>query len=308
MQKTSGPQAQCRNCDAPLAGQYCQDCGQDSKKEVGFFKDMLDAWLNSAFGYESRVRQTVPALLLKPGEVGQDYLNGQRNRHFDPFRLYLFCSLMFFLVHSVFPDSGISVEAVDTTADRGSMLENPRADSDLSATISFDLEEIAMRWLPEAVKRQMKLRTDSVGPIDTQRFLAEFYDSMPKALFALVPVLALVLVILYWKRQHYFAEHMVTALYSHAALFILLTLIVILSALSQAFKIRFQWHNAASITELLSTVLVLWIPLYLFLYHRRTYHDSWLLFTTKFAVTGMLYLFTLVSTILLAIVLNIAKL
>lgn len=54
--------------------------------------------LDNLFSYDSRVYRTLVPLMTKPGFVCREYLAGKRVRYLPPFRLYLFASIIFFLV------------------------------------------------------------------------------------------------------------------------------------------------------------------------------------------------------------------
>lgn len=117
----SRPLPHCLNCDATLTGQYCGDCGQRAQSRL------ISIWalLKEAFGdlleFDSRLWQTLVPLLLKPGHLTQDYLQGRRARYMPPFRMYLVLSIVFFIV--AFFDSSkvfniLFPAAVETTAAR----------------------------------------------------------------------------------------------------------------------------------------------------------------------------------------------
>jgi hypothetical protein len=81
--------AACRNCEVPLSqGQaYCAACGQKAAagrltmKEIGH--DLLHAIAHVDHSALSLVRM----LLLRPGTVALDYVQGRRKRYFGPFAL-----------------------------------------------------------------------------------------------------------------------------------------------------------------------------------------------------------------------------
>ncbi len=92
----------CENCESPLQGRYCHKCGQDSAYRFRYLGDIVMAFLASIFSYDSRVNQTLVPLMLKPGKIVKDYLAGHRVKYISPFRLYLFCNLIFFLLATLF--------------------------------------------------------------------------------------------------------------------------------------------------------------------------------------------------------------
>ncbi len=88
----------CLNCGAPLAGQYCGQCGQRaSSRLISLFELLRDAF-GDLFELDSRLWRTLVPLLVRPGRLTREYLQGRRARYMPPFRMYLVLSLIFFVV------------------------------------------------------------------------------------------------------------------------------------------------------------------------------------------------------------------
>lgn len=88
----------CANCGARLSGRFCANCGQVSENFHKPFAALVADALEGFFGFDGRFWATFPRLLFDPGRLSRDYLAGKRARFVQPFRLYLFCSLIFFFV------------------------------------------------------------------------------------------------------------------------------------------------------------------------------------------------------------------
>jgi hypothetical protein len=50
------------------------------------------------FNFEAKFWNTIIPLLIKPGKVSRDYIDGKRQRYTNPFRFYLTVSIVFFLI------------------------------------------------------------------------------------------------------------------------------------------------------------------------------------------------------------------
>ncbi len=88
----------CLNCGAPLSGQYCGQCGQRaSGRLISLFELTRDAF-GDMFELDSRLWRTLIPLLIRPGQLTRDYLEGRRARYMPPFRMYLVLSLIFFII------------------------------------------------------------------------------------------------------------------------------------------------------------------------------------------------------------------
>lgn len=76
----------CKNCNAPLAGEWCQQCGQRliTKRLTvrNAFGQLFDAITNLDRGFW----HTMWELTVRPGGVIKDYINGVTRPYFPPFR------------------------------------------------------------------------------------------------------------------------------------------------------------------------------------------------------------------------------
>ncbi len=105
----AGEMPECLNCGAHLRGQYCGTCGQrGSSRLISLWELVRDAF-GDIFELDSRLWQTLVPLLIKPGLLTHDYLQGRRARYMPPFRMYLVLSLLFFLVAFFNPRETFSI-------------------------------------------------------------------------------------------------------------------------------------------------------------------------------------------------------
>ncbi|MEM7245445.1 MAG: DUF3667 domain-containing protein [Acidobacteriota bacterium] len=87
--------AQCLNCDAPLLGRYCAQCGQDHRRARLQTRTILSDWLDSAFNFEATFWTTFRGMLRHPGQTAREYVDGRRKQHFHPFRYLLLTLLLY---------------------------------------------------------------------------------------------------------------------------------------------------------------------------------------------------------------------
>jgi Protein of unknown function (DUF3667) len=127
-------------------------------------------------------------------------------------------------------------------------------------------------WINEHVTRMFKvLATDPAainGPLTTW---------IPRALFILLPLFALLLAAFYWRQRHefFFVDHLVFSLNMHTFGFALLLI-------------------AAGLAQILSggivaTIAGLALAVYLFLAMKRFYRQGWFWTSAKFAAVGSIY-------------------
>ncbi|MDH3374046.1 MAG: DUF4286 family protein [Gammaproteobacteria bacterium] len=93
-----GASPDCLNCGTKLRGQYCGNCGQRSRSRLISLWELISDAFGDLFEIDSRLWQTLIPLLIRPGRLTHDYLQGRRARYMPPFRMYLVLSLLFFVV------------------------------------------------------------------------------------------------------------------------------------------------------------------------------------------------------------------
>ncbi len=99
----------CLNCGSRLRGQYCGSCGQRSRGRLISIWELLREAFGDLLEIDSRLWRTLIPLLVKPGLLTKDYLEGRRARYMPPFRTYLVLSLIFFVVAFFDPRDNLSL-------------------------------------------------------------------------------------------------------------------------------------------------------------------------------------------------------
>jgi hypothetical protein len=94
----AGEMPECLNCGAHLRGQYCGSCGQRARSRLISLWELVRDAFGDLFELDSRLWRTLVPLVIRPGRLTYDYLQGRRARYMPPFRMYLVLSLLFFLV------------------------------------------------------------------------------------------------------------------------------------------------------------------------------------------------------------------
>ena len=95
-------------CGTRLRGQYCGSCGQRSRSRLISIWQLLKEAFGDLLELDSRLWKTIIPLLVRPGQLTRDYLEGRRARYMPPFRTYLVLSLIFFVVAFFDPHKDLS--------------------------------------------------------------------------------------------------------------------------------------------------------------------------------------------------------
>ncbi len=89
--------APCKNCGMRVEERFCTNCGQLGADFHRPIWDLVTSSIGDMFALDGRLWRTLPALMLRPGRMTRDYIDGKRARFVPPFRLFLLTSVIFFL-------------------------------------------------------------------------------------------------------------------------------------------------------------------------------------------------------------------
>lgn len=227
----------CRNCGATLGGRFCSECGQEDRELDLSLREFVSEILGNLVSFDSRVWRTLVPLLVRPGDLTARYLAGQRVRFVPPVRLYLFVSILHFLLLAwLGPQGDFTLQA------------------DASDAAAVTVEEIQAMDVPEPLQRILQ---------DPAGFRRTFLRGLSYLMFFLLPAFAGLLKVVYAGRGRPHLHHLVFAVHIHAFVFILLSVGVLLEA------------SGAPLLEGLAELLSLIVPVYLFLALLRVYGGRW---------------------------------
>jgi hypothetical protein len=91
----------CPNCSKPMIGAYCAVCGQERDTHRRSVWGLLKVLIEDIASFDSRILRTGWALIARPGELATAFREGRTQRYLPALRLYLFVSLIFFLILGV---------------------------------------------------------------------------------------------------------------------------------------------------------------------------------------------------------------
>lgn len=253
--------SQCLNCGTELKAKFCPQCGQKHKDYHLSFKDLFSDFIEELLDIDSRVLLSLRKLFTSPGFLTAEYVKGRRVSYLPPVRIYLVASVLFFLALSLktlvpnlqnnmflqeLTESGALDQTIEVMTD-----SNPEKATGESTLFSED---------SIAITRSGSMAKIALGDnhYDVQQgdFLSNFSDNFGKMMFLLLPVAALQLKMLYWRRKKVYIEHLIFSLHVHAFIFSILILTVIID---YTFMI---W------------IVILWSLIYLYLAMKNYYNQS----------------------------------
>ncbi|KPF71443.1 hypothetical protein IP88_10890 [alpha proteobacterium AAP81b] len=89
----------CANCDAPVDGHFCANCGQAAHVHRSLIH-VGEEFLHGITHFDGKTWQTLPMLLFRPGTLTRSYIEGKRARYIAPVPLFLLVVFLMFFVFS----------------------------------------------------------------------------------------------------------------------------------------------------------------------------------------------------------------
>jgi hypothetical protein len=170
---------------------------------------------------------------------------------------------------------------------------------------------VRIEWLPEAANQRINRwigraveNTERVGK-DPMRLWEAMLGLLPAVLFVLMPIFALLLKLFYLLKRRLYMEHLVVALHSHSFLFLAILVSLFLTWMS---GLATGVPLLGSLTSMLATASLAWIPLYLLLMQRRVYAQNWALTVFKFGTIGLIYTVMIGLALAAAAIISLVKL
>ncbi len=258
------PRPRCQNCDAELLGPYCAACGQRHDPHLHSLPHFIAEAAENITHADSRLWRTLWALLAKPGFLTREFLVGRRSSYLPPFRLYLVVTLLFFVILAALPSGDAKLVNIEGAG------AQPAACKDLR------YEGPGESWMQPALTRACQK-----AAMDGGRSLQEaFVHNVPRALFLFLPLLAAVMMLLYWRPRRYYVEHLLFFIHNHAGLFVAFGLYSAMVAL-----LPVSW-----LEEWLGVALFAYLLWYLYAAMRNVYRQGRARTIAKFMAIGFAYL------------------
>ena len=129
----------CLNCgrELSLEDNFCSTCGQVNDTNRLSIKQYFSEYLSGFFEFDNRFLRTVVPLLIKPGTVSKNYVNGRRIYYANPFQLYLHITILFFLVVGLFK----TIDSFKPGSQAGPSIMNELKDEDTKELTDSIIQE-----------------------------------------------------------------------------------------------------------------------------------------------------------------------
>jgi hypothetical protein len=274
----------CLNCGQALSERYCAHCGQKRLPADLTLRELLHETTHELAHWDGKIPATLKALFFNPGRLTLDFLAGRRARWLFPLRLYLICSVAYFL-------SGAMVEAITHRSARD-MAEITITNPDGSRGLNPEgRQELEQGW-PARIFGMDRLERAAANPVQLNR---EIQLILPKAMFLMLPLFAALTSVAWRRKQPRYPAHLYLALHLHAAWFGAMAI----QTLAEGFL---PFTVVEVIAGVATFAYIVWYGL---LTVRRVFNDSWPVTLAKVLGVSVVYgsLMVVMSLALLGIVL-----
>jgi hypothetical protein len=214
-------------------------CGQKQPRANPSVREFLHETTHELAHWDGKLPATLKALLLKPGLLTEDFLAGRRARWLPPLRLYLICSIGYFLsgplietvthrsvkqvarftltdparADSAGPDSVGAASAGADSVGAGSVRAGRTEQDSAAANPASAAQPADSAWITRLIGRDRIQRIIN----EPETFNAALAASFPKAMFVLMPLFAW-LTWLTWRGTGIrYPAHLYFSLHLHAA-------------------------------------------------------------------------------------------
>jgi hypothetical protein len=234
---------------------------------------------------DSRLWRTLVPLVLRPGYLTQQFIEGRRASYLSPFRLYFAVSILFFVVVSATgARSGHGNGAVSASQATASTVKPANPDIDKLCRDSVS-QVPGPSWI-----RQSFFDACEKSQADHGRALREiFIRNLGRAMFLFLPLLAAFMKLLYRKPRRSYVTHLVLLVHNHAFVFLLMS--GVLATL--------YWLRLDAPLMWIIRGLICYLIYYLYRSMQRVYAQSWPRTLIKFTAVLAAYLACAAFTVFL---------
>jgi hypothetical protein len=245
----SPAESRCVSCNARLRGAYCHACGEKVQRGppalVRFVTDLLGELLDT----DGRVARTLRLLVMRPGRLTAEYVRGRHKPYLSPAAVFILMNVLFFFVQ---PLANVS-------------------------TFYASLHS-QTNWYPYSAWAEERVADKlEVTGLDRETYAREFDAASERyartLIFLQVPLFAIGIMLVNFRKRRYFIEHVVFATHVYA---VLLLLSVIASLGIYAY-----WTLKLGNTFNLEMPFMAITTGYLLLGLREVYGDTWIAASLK---------------------------
>jgi len=312
----------CLNCGTILEGKFCHNCGQENLQIKESFGHMINHAVSDYFHFDHQFFHTLKPLLFKPGTLTNEYMAGRRTQYLHPVKMYIFISLVFFFFYMKdnknepvkFNETDKTEEGIIYSTKTGKA-KGPVADTVKNknnaeeSLVLFGIDVNDKKTYKDYLADQQKLPAGerdnflerylkkksydwkSNGKGAKSMFAEAFKHNVPKMMFILLPLFALILKVAFWKNRKFYVEHLIYSFHLHCFLFLFLALTFVL-----AFILPQSWEDVNDWVNIFAFFYINW---YIYKSLKAVYQRSRWRTISKMLGIGIMYMLALSTCFLI---------
>lgn len=263
-------QQHCANCSYAFnkGENFCPNCGQENHSPNQPIKHYTSELVESLLHLDSKILLTIGTLIRYPGKITREYNDNMRARYTPPIRLYVFASLIFFVLIQFYPiynndakrshdaviklddtssikaisESGIKKSSRDSLQDEivienlgGIKLKMTKGDFlryKNATQQQIDSFIIAKDFKPNYFSRTLLkqiIKSANSDEIFVNRLKEKAIKFGSFSLFFLMPFFGLLVSFIYFRRKKFYYEYLIFSIHYHTIIFIILSLIAMVN-------------------------------------------------------------------------------
>jgi hypothetical protein len=310
------PNPTCLNCDEPLSGSFCHQCGQKNLPLKQSLGQLLLEFFGDFFNYDGRFLRSIRLMLSKPGAITLAYMEGKRTSYVNPVRFYLFTSAFYFLVinylvlppqdpSTTYPLPSLIKEETVTEEEAMKMgiqeKESENIQVFLAKQASLSPEDrvppLVILFAEKFIEVKEKYGEDKIEDLISN----EVFRRLPQLLLISMPLLALISKLVFFRRKHYwYIDHLVFIFHGAISLFFLL---LIQHGIGYVARLTEQgW-----LEQLAQWLTVVWVWFYLISF-KRFFGKGWGKTILLLSWIGLWQVYLLVGVLIFLLVISVFNL
>lgn len=242
-------ESHCVTCNSVLSGAYCHACGEKARRDPPTLARFAAEMLAELLDADGRIVKTLKLLVIRPGRLTVEYVSGRRKPYLGPAAVFVLMNVLFFFVQPL-----ANVNTFHATLH--------------SQTNWYPYSD----WAEDMVATRLE-----VTGLDRDAYAAEFDVASERnartLIFLQIPLLAIGIMLINFRKRRYFVEHLVFATHFFAALLLL--------SVVASFGIYIYWILKPGFTFDLEIPFIVITTGYLLLASREVYGDNWIMASLK---------------------------
>lgn len=113
----------CKNCDAPIDGNYCAVCGQKSTVSKITIKETFQQIIDMFFSVNTPLMITLKYAFINPGKLFREFIEGKRKTYYKPVPFFILMTVLYVLLSSLLGSHDIKLEMLKSVSSDSSKMK-----------------------------------------------------------------------------------------------------------------------------------------------------------------------------------------